>query len=134
MASARMLAPAVLRISLALVFLSFGFMQVKSPDDWVGFVPAFLTTWSLTANNFVMLNAFVELTLGMFMLLGLYLRFSSFILALHLFGITFSLGIGPLAVRDFGLAFATLAVFLYGLDAWCVDAKWTKKSVLSTNS
>lgn len=117
----------VLRISMSLVFLYFGFQQVSSPDSWIGFVPQFLTGAILTANNLVVLNGIVELSLGLFLLLGLYTRFSSFILAIHLFGIALSIGISPLGIRDFGLSLATLVIFLNGSDNYSLDKKFRKK-------
>jgi len=122
------LAKPVLRIALALVFLYFGFSQVINPDAWVGFVPENLVPANLTANNLVMANAILELCLGIFMIIGLYTRFSSIILAIHLIGIASSLGFTPLGVRDFGLCVATLVVYLNGADALTVDA-WFKRKV-----
>ncbi len=108
---------------MSLVFLYFGFQQVYAPDNWTGFVPDFLAGTIMTSNNWVVLNGVVELSLGIFLLIGLYSKFSSLILSLHLFGIVFSIGLTPLGVRDFGLAFATLVVFLNGADEFCLDWK-----------
>lgn len=113
----------LLRISLSLVFLYFGFQQISSPDSWSGFVPEFLTKFFLSANNIVMINGILELTLGIFMIIGLYTRFSSIILSVHLIGIAISLGLTPTGVRDFGIALATLATFLNGPDKYCLDKK-----------
>jgi uncharacterized membrane protein YphA (DoxX/SURF4 family) len=117
----------LLRLSMALVFLYFGFQQIYSPDNWAGFVPKNLTSTIITANNLVILNGLVELSLGLFMLIGLYTRFASLILALHLFGISLSIGFTPLGIRDFGLSFATFVIFLNGPDQYCLDNKFTKK-------
>ena len=72
----------LLRIGLSLVFLYFGFMQISSPDEWAGFVPSYALVFNLTANNFVIMNAIMELTLSLFLILGLYTRFSSLILSI----------------------------------------------------
>ena len=119
----------LLRIGLSLVFLYFGFQQITSPNEWVSFVPdwALKFSFGLSANNIVMANAILELTLGIFLIIGLYTKFSALILSLHLFGIAFSMGINQIAVRDFGLAVATLVVFLNGMDSWCLDKKFGKK-------
>lgn len=124
----------LLRISMALVFLYFGFQQVYSPDDWAGYVPKFLTSVIITANNLVILNGIVELSLGIFLLIGIYTRLSSLILALHLFGISFSIGFNPLGIRDFGLSFATLVVLLNGPDQYCLDSKFVKKKEKSSKN
>lgn len=118
----------ILRISLAIVFLYFGVMQLKDPSSWSGFVPDFVQFSFLSANNIVVFNGFMEVVLGTFLLVGLYVRFASIIMSLHLFGIAFSIGFSPLGVRDFGLAFATLALFFFGEDRYSVDYKFTKKS------
>lgn len=120
----------LLRIGLSLVFLYFGIMQISSPDDWASFVPDFMTLVpNITANNLVIMNAIMELTLGLFLILGLYTRFSSLILSLHLFGIAFSIGFNPLGVRDIGLAIATLSIFLNGADNYCLDHLFNKKRI-----
>ncbi len=113
----------VLRVSLSLVFLYFGFQQIYAPDVWVDFIPSFLTGTILTPTNFVILNGILELTLGTFLLIGLYTRISALILSLHLFGITASIGFTPLGVRDFGLAAATLVLFLSDVHPYSIDAR-----------
>lgn len=118
-----------LRLGISLVFLYFGFQQVYNPDKWISFVPSFFEGGFLSANNFVVLNGIVELTLGLFLIIGLYVRFSSFILALHLFGIAFSIGLTPTGVRDFGLAVATTVLFLYGPDRFSLDYIASMRSV-----
>ena len=62
-----------------------------------------------------------EFVLGMFLILGIYVRFSSFILGIHLLGISISLGYGQTMIRDLGLALATLSVFLNGRDRLCIQ-------------
>lgn len=117
---------AILRWGLCLVFLFFGFSQIANPSSWTGFVPEFLTKFFLSANNIVMLNAIAEIILGTFLGIGLYTRFSSIILSLHLFVIAASIGFNPLGVRDFGLAIATLVIFLNGADKYTID--WNVKN------
>ncbi|MGV8142054.1 MAG: DoxX family protein [Candidatus Pacearchaeota archaeon] len=114
----------ILRVSLALVFLYFGFSQIYAPDKWTGFVPEFMVPQFMTPNNLVILNGLLELILGTFLIIGLYVRISSLILALHLFGITLSIGFTPLGVRDFGLAFATLALYFLGYDKYTLDQRY----------
>ncbi len=107
---------------MAFVFLYFGFQQVYAPDNWTGFVPSFLTSVAITSANIVVFNGLLELTLGTFLLIGLYTRFSALVLSLHLLGITVSIGFTPLGVRDFGLAAATFFLFLQGATFWSIDS------------
>jgi len=114
---------ALLRIGLSFVFLAFAFMQVTSPDNWASFIPEFLVSTIITANNWVILNGILELVLGIFLLLGIYVRFSSLVLAVHLFFISLSVGLSPIGIRDFGLTIATFVVFLNGVDKYCFEKK-----------
>ncbi|HLC31157.1 MAG TPA: DoxX family membrane protein [Candidatus Nanoarchaeia archaeon] len=119
-------APPLLRITLSLVFLYFGYQQITAPAEWAGFVPNAALLFGTSATTIVIGNALLELSLGTLLLLGLYTRFSSLILSLHLFGIAFSLGFNDLGVRDFGLAVATLVIFLNGADFLTLDKKFAK--------
>lgn len=121
--------PIVLRVVLSLVFLYFAFAQFTNTNSWIGFVPEGVLIGGLTARTVVLMNAFLELIFGVLLLIGLFTRVSALILSLHLFGIAFSLGWNDLAVRDFGLACATLSVFLHGPDQWCLDTKMNKRMV-----
>lgn len=115
--------PAVLRIGLGIVFLWFGLSQIKSPGEWIVFLPSWISFLGIPATTFVYMNGIFEIVLGFFMLLGLYVRFSALLLSLHLFGIAFAVGYNAIAVRDFGLAVATFAVFLNGRDVLCLKKK-----------
>jgi uncharacterized membrane protein YphA (DoxX/SURF4 family) len=115
-------APAIVRISLALVFLWFSINQFLYVNDFVGLIPNFLVdSTGYSPAVFVMLNAFVEFVLGMFLLLGINVRFSSLVLGIHLFGIAFAVGYNAVMIRDLGLALATISVFLYGRDKLCIQ-------------
>lgn len=114
---------ALLRWSLALVFLYFGFSQAINTSAWASLVPAFLTKSFLSANNIVIMNAILEITLGIFLSLGLYTKFSSIILSIHLLFITIGMSFSPIGARDFGLTIATLVIFLSDLDTYTLDWK-----------
>ena len=118
----------ILRISLSLVFLYFGISQIISPGNWAGFIPSFLSNWIFSANNLVVFNGILEITLGLFLIMGLYTKFSSFVLSIHLFFIALSMGFSPLGVRDLGLSLATFVVFLNGIDRYCLDRKFRDKT------
>lgn len=117
---------AILRWGLALIFLYFGYQQLTTPDLWALYVPSFLQGSIITANNLVIMNAVLELTLGLFLAGGIYTRFSSLILSLHLFLIALSIGIEPVGVRDLGLTLATFVIYLYGIDEYTID--WNIKN------
>lgn len=114
--------PQLLRLSMTAVFLWFGINQLFDPANFIGYLPEFLFS-SPFAQQIVIANGIFEIIFGGLLALGLFTRISSFILGLHLIVITFELGYGATAIRDFGLALATLAVTLKGPDAWCLDTK-----------
>jgi uncharacterized membrane protein YphA (DoxX/SURF4 family) len=116
-----------LRITLSLVFLYFSYQQITNPEEWTSFIPGAILSFGISAKILVLSNAFLELAFGTLLLIGLYTKISSLILAIHLFGIAFSIGLNPLGIRDFGLAFATLVIFFNGVDRYCLDKKWKIK-------
>ena len=68
-------------------------------------------------------NALFELVFGFLLLFGWQTRIAALLLALHLFDIMYVVGYGEIGVRDFGLAIATLVVFMNGPDLLCIQQK-----------
>lgn len=101
----------ILRIGVALVLFWFGGSQLLNPAGWTEYLPEWLTGISpISPEVLVLVNGGVEVILGAFILLGMYVRISAFIVALHLFGIGISLGNTPSGIRDIGLGFMALAL------------------------
>lgn len=116
------LAPAVLRVGLALVFLWFGSQQLLETERWTGFVPEAIVAMSgLSAELLVRANGVFEIIFGSLLLLGFQTRIVALLLALHMFQITGTVGYSAIGVRDFGLSVATLAIFLQGADEYGLD-------------
>ena len=114
-------APVLVRIGLALVFLWFGSQQLMNPQQWTSFIPSFITF--ISAIKMVVLNGWFEVVLGVALLAGFHVRPVALLLGLHLLSIAFSVGLSPIGVRDFGLSFATLSIFLAGRDMLSLDTK-----------
>lgn len=112
----------VLRIGLALVFLWFGTQQIIDPSAWVGYIPeGIVGIFSLSALKLVYLNGLFEIVFASALLLGYFTRFSALLLALHMLDITYVVGFDAIGVRDFGLAIATVAIFMNGVDIFSLD-------------
>ena len=122
MGKMRNAAPVVLRIGIALVFLWFGWKQLSDINAWVGLIPAWYVNISgLTATTLVLINGWFEIILGSLLLLGIFTKVAAGLLALHMLHVTFTVGYNGIGVRDFGLSMGAIAVFLYGIDFWCID-------------
>lgn len=118
----RKFAPIILRIGLSLVFLWFGSQQIINTNEWVTFIPNWITSLSgISASFFVYLNGSFEIIFGLFLLTGYFTRVTAFLLAFHMIDIAFVVGYSSIGIRDFGLSVATISVFLYGPDSWSID-------------
>lgn len=103
-----------LRIGLALVFLWFAVNQFLDPSTWEGFIPLWIVNLGVPTQPLIYANATFELIFGLLLLFGVYTRIAALLLAIHLAGITISLGHNAIGVRDFGLTLATFSLFLKG--------------------
>ncbi len=119
-------APKVLRIGISLIIMWFGFQQLLHPHQWVGFLPDFVESLPVSPITFVYLNGWFEVFASLLMMMGLFIRTTSCLIALHLIGIIFSLGYNAVAVRDLGLTIALVTIFLNGADDWSVDSTLNK--------
>lgn len=123
-------APIVLRIALSLVFLWFASQQFIYTEMWTRLIPTWLTDMTgLGAATFVNFNVAFEVVFGLSLLAGFFTRTSALLLALHLLSIVINLGYNAIAVRDVGLMLAMVAIFLYGVDRWCLDRRLEKKQL-----
>ena len=119
--------PIILRLAISIVFFWFGISQIIDPASFIGYLPSIIST-SHYATAFIIANGILEVMLATMLIIGLFTRIVSAILFLHLLGIIASIGYNDIAVRDFGLLMAILAIFLFGDDQWCL-ANWKKKNI-----
>lgn len=100
----------LLRFGLVAVYLYFGFSQLADPEAWAGIVPDWATSIStLEAVTIIFLNAIFEIIFALLLASGVWARWVSFILGVHLAVITITVGFNPVGARDFGLTLATFA-------------------------
>jgi hypothetical protein len=123
-------APTVLRLGLASVFIWFGVSQIMSQGPWVSLVPdAVASMLHLSKNTLVLFNGVAEVIAGTMLAFGILTRWVAILLALHLASISFDLGLNAIAVRDFGLCVATVALFLSENDPLALFPEWPKHEV-----
>jgi uncharacterized membrane protein YphA (DoxX/SURF4 family) len=120
------LASKLTRYGLGIVFLIFGIWQFLDPTSWFGYLPPWATSLG-SSTTLIYLNATLDTTLGLLLILGLLTRIAGIIAALHLAGIIATIGFNEVAVRDLGLAIVAVAVAAAGPDEWCLDKKFSSK-------
>lgn len=103
----------VLRFGLGAVLLWFGLSQLIAPVAWTSFLPSWIAG-IITPETFVIINGLSEVVLGVMLLGGIFTRIIAILTALHLASILFSVGYSSdIAVRDFGLMMAAIALALF---------------------
>ncbi|MFA5999793.1 MAG: DoxX family membrane protein [Candidatus Paceibacterota bacterium] len=103
----------LLRLGLAGVFLWFGFSQLFDSLSWVGLVPVWAIELShLPPAMIVMGNGIFEVVFAGLLAMGFFVRFTSYILGLHLLVIALDFGLVATGIRDFGLVIASFALSL----------------------
>ncbi len=105
----------VLRLTLAFVFLWFGFSQISNAAMWTSFVPEW-ATHIMDAGTLVLLNGTLEIVAGIMLGFGILSQYVALVLGIHLFIIASSLGFSAIGVRDIGLSLASIALFFFGSD------------------
>jgi uncharacterized membrane protein YphA (DoxX/SURF4 family) len=123
-------AASVLRYGLAAVILWFSLEQFLHNSLWTAYIPPSIVVMTgISAAILVFFNAVFELVFGIALVLGWQTRIVALLLALHLFDIMYVVGYGEIGARDFGLAVATLAIFMNGSDPLCIQQKRKKQSM-----
>ncbi|MFZ2555765.1 MAG: DoxX family protein [Minisyncoccia bacterium] len=113
----------ILRISLAILFLWFGFSQLLDASSWISWVPGWAENLTgLEPEMIVLLNGGFEIAMGVLLALGLYTRIAAIFLALHVALLVFEIGLTPIGFRDFAIMGATFALALLGPDEYSLDA------------
>lgn len=106
---------------MAIVFLYFGFSQLRHPDLFIGWLPSEVSLLPISARTFVILNGAFEVFCGTLLFVGLFARVSALLLGIHLLSISFTIGFSEIGVRDFGLSLATIAIALLGPGAYALE-------------
>lgn len=102
----------ILRLGLSIVLLWFGFSQLFDGINWVALVPDWAANLlHLPPAIIILINGSFEVVAGLFLAVGVWTRWLTLLLALHLALITFVMGLTSIGVRDFGLATAALSLF-----------------------
>jgi len=116
------LAPLILRLGIAGLFLWFGISQLVAPQEWISWVPTWAPTFlHMSTRMVVLLNGGFETMCGALLLLGIGVRWVALLLALHTLSIAYELGYGDIAIRDVCIAVAALSLSLFEVDEWALQ-------------
>ena len=117
-------APVALRFGLSAVYLWFGISQITDADSWTVWVPNWAVSISgMNQTTIVLINGWLETIAGILLAAGFLTRWVTLILTVHMFVLVFEIGLNDIGVRDFGLAMATLSLFLFGKDDYSLDSR-----------
>ncbi len=124
----------ILRFSISLLFLWFGIQQLIDPGMWIGFLPEWTGYFPIPGEIIVGVNGWFEIVFAGLITMGLWTRFASALLGLHLLGIAFAAG-GAIGIRDAGLAAACLSLAFQTPDRWTLDHWFAERNnVVTTKS
>lgn len=106
----------LLRLGLATVFLYAAISAFLVPDEWVGYLPQFMRD-IVSADILLPMFSMLELTLAVWLLSGLYVKYAALLAAALLAGIVvFNFELFAISFRDIALIFASLALFFTEKD------------------
>lgn len=101
----------LLRLGLAIVFLYASISAFLVPDEWVGYLPQFMRD-VVPADILLPIFSVFELTLAVWLLSGLYVKYAALLVAATLAGIVvFNFELFAISFRDIALIFAAIALF-----------------------
>jgi uncharacterized membrane protein YphA (DoxX/SURF4 family) len=109
----RQVAPLLLRIGLATMFLYAAISSFLDPREWIGYLPSMLTS-RINAETILHFFSVYELILAAWLLSGVYVRYAALLCAATLAGIVVTnFSLFAISFRDIGLIFAALALAAY---------------------
>ena len=107
----------ILRWGLAFVFFYAGIAALRTPAEWIGYVPGFVAS-IIAPNVFITLFSVYEIILAAWLFWGRMLFWSSLLATITLAGIVvFDFNAIEIVFRDIGLAFAGLSLFEMSREA-----------------
>lgn len=103
----------ILRIGLAITFLWIGFLILKEPEAWGGYIQPWANNFLLLPLKMTMIGAAIlNILVGFFLLINYFTWIAALIGSLHLIIILIVSGVNAITVRDIGLLGATISLFI----------------------
>ncbi|PIR69617.1 MAG: hypothetical protein COU47_02585 [Candidatus Niyogibacteria bacterium CG10_big_fil_rev_8_21_14_0_10_46_36] len=103
----------ILRIAVGITFVWIGILIFQSPEAWGGFVEPWVENLlPLPLKDIMLATAAVDVVIGFFLLVDVYVWIFGFLGALHLATVLITSGITAVTVRDIGLLGGLIAITL----------------------
>ena len=118
----------LIRAALGLVFLIFGIDKFFNSVYWASWIPeTLLNLIPFSVGMFISLLGIIEVILGLFLLIGFFIRITSIFIILHLVGVIFSIGYSDTAVRDFALLLIAISLLFVSEHPLSIDTHLKNK-------
>lgn len=107
----------ILRLGLGITFALTGLLILKDEDKWTHMLPEWFSKYVRSARSFMIMTAWGDLILGIWILSGYFTGIASSLAALHLLGVLIVAGKRAFheVYRDVGLLFMAVALAVYFL-------------------
>ncbi|MBS3149144.1 DoxX family protein [Candidatus Woesearchaeota archaeon] len=118
------LVPFLLRIGLGIIFFWFGITKFTNVQDWLRYIPPWLQSLiPISMNLFLYIQGAIETLIGLFLILGIFVRKSAFLAALILIVIIITVGFNDISLRDFGLLMIAISLMILGQGKYSISKK-----------
>ena len=118
------LVPFLLRIGLGIIFFWFGITKFTNVQDWLRYIPPWLQSLiPISMNLFLYIQGAIETLIGLFLILGIFVKKSAFLAALILIVIIITVGFNDVSLRDFGLLMIAISLMILGQGKYFISKK-----------
>ena len=118
------LVPFLLRIGLGIIFFWFGITKFTNVQDWLRYIPPWLQSLiPISMNLFLYIQGAIETLIGLFLILGIFVKKSAFLAALILIVIIITVGFNDVSLRDFGLLMIAISLMILGKGKYSISKK-----------
>jgi len=118
------LVPFLLRLGLGIIFFWFGITKFTNIESWYSFIPPWLESLlPISVNMFLYIQGAIETLIGLFLILGIFVRKSAFLAALILIVIIITVGFNDISLRDFGLLMIAISLMILGQGKYFISKK-----------
>lgn len=106
----------ILRVGMAITFLWIGILILKNPEIWSGYLkPWAVDLLPIPLEQAMMGTAILDIMIGLFLLIGVFVWLAAFVAALHMMVILVTSSITDITVRDIAILAAALGLMIDSL-------------------